>query len=111
MLSEANHDVKKAEQGIIIFDEIDKKGSDSNKDIVGKGALNALLPYLDGRTYYLEVNKKQIPFKTNKLIIMATGSFAEAIQMKQHKNYSSTSVGFTTETENNTPLVELTSKI
>ena len=110
LLSEANHDVKKAEQGIIIFDEIDKKGSDSNKDIVGKGALNALLPYLDGRTYYLQVNEKQIPFKTDKLIIMATGSFAEAIRMKQHKNYSSTSVGFTTETENNTPLVELTSE-
>ena len=110
LLSEANHDVKKAEQGIIIFDEIDKKGSDSNKDIAGKGALNALLPYLDGRTYYLQVNEKQIPFKTDKLIIMATGSFAEAIQMKQHKNYSSTSVGFTTETENNTPLVELTSE-
>ena len=110
LLSEANHDVKKAEQGIIIFDEIDKKGSDSNKDIAGKGALNALLPYLDGRTYYLQVNEKQIPFKTDKLIIMATGSFAEAIRMKQHKNYSSTSVGFTTETENNTPLVELTSE-
>lgn len=110
LLSEANHDVKKAEQGIIIFDEIDKKGSDSNKDIAGKGALNALLPYLDGRTYYLQVNEKQIPFKTDKLIIMATDSFAEAIQMKQHKNYSSTSVGFTTETENNTPLVELTSE-
>lgn len=110
LLSEANHDVKKAEQGIIIFDEIDKKGSDSNKDIAGKGALNALLPYLDGRTYYLQVNEKQIPFKTDKLIIMATGSFAEAIQMKQHKNYSSTSVGFTTETENNTPSVELTSE-
>ena len=110
LLSEANHDVKKAEQGIIIFDEIDKKGSDSNKDIAGKGALNALLPYLDGRTYYLQVNEKQIPFKTDKLIIMATGSFAEAIRMKQHKNYSSTSVSFTTETENNTPLVELTSE-
>lgn len=110
LLSEANHDVKKAEQGIIIFDEIDKKGSDSNKDIAGKGALNALLPYLDGRTYYLQVNEKQIPFKTDKLIIMATGSFAEAMQMKQHKNYSSTSVGFTTETENNTPSVELTSE-
>ena len=110
LLSEANHDVKKAEQGIIIFDEIDKKGSDSNKDIAGKGALNALLPYLDGRTYYLQVNEKQIPFKTDKLIIMATGSFAEAIRMKQHKNYSSTSVGFTTETENNTPSVELTSE-
>ena len=110
LLSEANHDVKKAEQGIIIFDEIDKKGSDSNKDIAGKGALNALLPYLDGRTYYLQVNEKQIPFKTDKLIIMATGSFAEAIQMKQHKNYSSTSVGFRTETENNTPSVELTSE-
>lgn len=110
LLSEANNDVKKAEQGIIIFDEIDKKGSDSNKDIAGKGALNALLPYLDGRTYYLEVNKRKIPFKTDKLMIMATGSFAEAIQMKQHKNYSNSCLGFTKETITNTPSVELTSE-
>ena len=110
LLSKANNNVKKAEQGIIIFDEIDKKGSDSNKDIAGKGALNALLPYLDGRTYYLDVNKKQIPFKTDKLMIIATGSFAEAIEMKQHKSYSSSSAGFLRESATNTTSIELTSE-
>lgn len=96
LLAKANNDVKKAEQGMIIFDEIDKKGSDSNKDISGKGALNALLPYLDGRTYYLDSNKKTVPFQTNQLMIIATGSFAEILEIKKQKKYSNQIMGFST---------------
>ena len=94
LLAKANNNIKKAEQGMVIFDEIDKKGSDSNKDISGKGALNALLPYLDGRTYYLDVNAKTVPFQTDKLMIVATGSFAEALETKNQKNYSHSNMGF-----------------
>ena len=94
LLIKANNDIKKAEQGMIIFDEIDKKGSDSNKDISGKGALNALLPYLDGRTYYLDMLTKQVPFQTNQLMIVATGSFSEILDKKNPKSFSNQIIGF-----------------
>ena len=52
LIIKANGDVEKAERGIVVFDEIDKKGSSSNSDISGKGALNGLLPYFQGSTYH-----------------------------------------------------------
>ncbi len=91
LLSKANGDIKKAEEGIVVFDEIDKKGTDSNGDISGKGVLNTLLPFISGTTYDVKYNGRVVHFDTSKLTIFATGAFTETF----NKNiYNGTSIGF-----------------
>ena len=85
--------VEKAEQGIVVFDEIDKKGTDSNGDVSGKGVLNTLLPFIQGTTYDVKVNNKTQQFNTSKLTIFATGAFTD-VATKSDNNYNSNSIGF-----------------
>lgn len=99
LVIKANGDIEKAERGIVVFDEIDKKGSASNSDISGKGALNGLLPYFQGSTYQLLVNKKTVPFHTDKLTIYATGSFEEAVKEKRSSSYQGSTLGFLSKNE------------
>lgn len=99
LIIKANGDVEKAERGIVVFDEIDKKGSSSNSDISGKGALNGLLPYFQGSTYQLVVNKKPVSFHTDKLTIYATGSFEGAKKEKKSSGYQNSGTGFLSKKE------------
>lgn len=94
LVIKANGDIEKAERGIVVFDEIDKKGSASNSDISGKGALNGLLPYFQGSSYQLLVNKKPVSFHTDKLTIYATGSFEGAVKQKRSSGYQNSGLGF-----------------
>ena len=84
LISKAGGDVKKAEQGIIIFDEFDKKGSDNNSDVSGKGVLNSLLPFIQGTLYKVNMGKgigeKTIDFSTNNLTVLIAGSCTDAIK-------------------------------
>lgn len=61
--------------GIVFFDEIDKKGSSQNGDVSGRGVLNSLLQFLDGSTYEIEVNRTRFYFNTKYLNIFASGAF------------------------------------
>lgn len=61
--------------GIVFFDEIDKKGSSQNGDVAGRGVLNSLLQFLDGSTYEIEVNRTRFYFNTKYLNIFASGAF------------------------------------
>lgn len=98
LLIKANGDMKKAEEGIVVFDEIDKKGSEKNDDISGKGVLNTLLPFLQGTTYNVKYNGKTIPFNTSKLTIFATGAFTDVVKQKHNSSsYSETKIGFNCE--------------
>jgi len=94
ILVKTNGDIKKAEEAIVVFDEIDKKGSSSNDDISGKGVLNTLLPFLQGTTYDVKYEYRTIPFNTSKLTIFATGAFTDIARSKNEKGYSSANVGF-----------------
>ena len=93
LLNKANGNLKKAEEGIVVFDEIDKKGSDSNSDISGKGVLNTLLPFISGTTYDIRYNGRVVSFDTSKLTIFATGAFTDTANDKE-KTYNGTSIGF-----------------
>ena len=79
LIEKANGDVEKAEHGIVIFDEFDKKGSSKNDDPSGKGVLNSLLPFIQGTMYKVEYNKKNIDFNTHNLTVLIAGSCADAI--------------------------------
>ena len=94
LLAKTNGDIKKAEEGIVVFDEIDKKGTGSNGDISGKGVLNTLLPFIQGTTYDIEYNHKKYQFNTSKLTIFATGAFTDVAKEKKEKGYSGGNAGF-----------------
>ncbi len=82
LLVKANGIVEKAEEGIIVFDEIDKKGSESNSHVSGKGVLNTFLAFFQGTTYNVEYNGRMILFNTSKLTILATGAFTDVAEAK-----------------------------
>lgn len=101
LLNKTGGDLKKAEEGIIVFDEIDKKGSKENGDVSGKGVLNTLLPFLQGTTYNLSYNGRTVPFNTKKLTVFATGAFTDVatskLENKTTNGYGGTKMGFNSE--------------
>lgn len=95
LISKANGDIKKAEEGIVVFDEIDKKGSDKNSDISGRGLLNTLLPFMQGTDYTVPYKGKKVNFNTSKLTILATGAFANvANKGDSDKAYTNNTIGY-----------------
>lgn len=96
LIDNAKGDINKAMEGIVIFDEIDKKGSDSNSDVSGKGVLNTLLAFIQGTIYDFEYKRRLVHFDTSKLTVYATGAFTD-VNMEISKN----SIGFNNIKENN----------
>lgn len=88
LVNKCNGDIKLAEQAIVCFDEIDKKGSQSNSDISGKGVLNTLLPFIGGTTYNLDMGAgyrpRYITFDTSNLTVFATGAFTDALESEDN---------------------------
>ena len=94
LLDKTKGDLNKAENGIVVFDEIDKKGSSSNSDISGRGVLNTLLPFISGTTYDITYNRKTVHFDTSNLTIFATGAFTNA---NEETTYGASKIGFNRE--------------
>ncbi|MDD3453154.1 MAG: AAA family ATPase [Bacilli bacterium] len=93
LLMKANGDLEKAENGIFVFDEIDKKGSSSNDDVSGRAVLNMILPFIDGTDYTINYNNKVIKFNTSRLTIFAAGAFTSVFNGK--KSLSKNAIGLT----------------
>lgn len=93
LLCDCNGDVERAEQAIIFFDEIDKKGSEKKSDISGQGVLNVLLKFLDGTEYDVTSNRQisgQVQkISTKNMLVLAGGSFADV-----YKNSGPKQIGF-----------------
>lgn len=72
-------DLNKAEHAIIFIDEIDKKGSDKNSDISGKGVLNTLLPFFEGTEYdaceSVKTSTQKVKINTSNMTIILGGAF------------------------------------
>lgn len=81
----ADGDLNKAQKGIVIFDEIDKKGSDKNSDVSGRGVINLILSFMNGAKYTIKYNGENIIFDTSKLTVIATGAFTEVAKLKNEK--------------------------
>ncbi len=76
----AGDDLEKAEKGILVIDEIDKKaGSASNNDITRGAVLNGLLKIVEGSVIPINVGSNAYPeeimFDTSRLTIIASGAF------------------------------------
>ena len=94
LLDKTNGDIESAQNAIVVFDEIDKKGSENNNDVSGKGVLNTLLPFIQGTTYDIKYKNRIVHFNTSNLTVFATGAFTDVAHIKNEKNYASGSIGF-----------------
>ncbi len=101
LITEANGDLNRAENGIVVFDELDKKGSDKKSDISGKAVLHALLPFFQGTDYEVKKGKDKVLFNTSRLTIFATGACVDIAKAKLQREglglYKSTQIGFSAE--------------
>lgn len=70
--------LKKAEESIIVFDEVDKLGhSKRDDDVSGIQVLNRLLMFLNGTTYTIKNNaKEKVDMSTKNMIVVFCGSFS-----------------------------------
>ncbi len=88
-----------AEHGIVVFDEVDKKGTKDNGDVGGKGVINQLLRFVEGQEYkveYMVNNKKRTTvFDTTNLTIFACGAFPEVYDELIKKDVGGKVAGFT----------------
>lgn len=80
LINAAEGDIKKAENGILVLDEIDKKSSkgDSRNDFQKSDVLKSLLKILDGGVVEVELSKdKFVNIDTSKIIIICCGAFSD----------------------------------
>ncbi len=98
LIQSANGNIEKAQKGILIIDEIDKKLSPRKDDVGGVDVLNSLLKIMDRDIIELDTGK-QAPFlfDTSNLTIIFMGAFAELYKNKEEAK--KTPIGFGTVAE------------
>ena len=101
LIDEAGGDINKAQNGILIIDEIDKKFKEEDRfDVGGKAVLNSLLKILDRDK--IEIDKglpgthDVINFDTSNLTVICMGAFEDLFSQKE-KEANRNSIGFTSE--------------
>lgn len=73
----ANNDVERAERGILVIDEIDKKASNGEDHETFKSAvINSLLKMMEGHTYNISIPGGSIEFDTSLLTFVFLGAFS-----------------------------------
>ena len=100
LIEVSNNDLNKAQNGILIIDEIDKKVSkDGKNDVAGTAVLNSLLKIMDRDVIEVDVSRdKTINFDTSNLTIVFMGAFSDLYEKKQ-KVKENKSIGFSIEPE------------
>ncbi len=83
-------DKARAEEAIIFFDEIDKKGSDKKSDVSGQGVLNVLLPFVEGAVYDacpdMRTKKQSVQIDTSNMTIIFGGAFSDVYKNLKENN-------------------------
>ncbi len=108
LLAAANYDVKRAENGIVIIDEIDKKAK--SRDVSGKGVQDQLLKLVEGKVIPIILRRKDgdemVYFNTEQVMFYFAGAFSgiDEIIKKRLKNKSA--IGFATETKSEKQIEE-----
>ena len=94
----ANEDIERAKNGVIVIDEIDKKagnGVSGERDVSGREVLNSLLKIIEGSN--VEVSTDEDPFSinfdTSNLIVIFLGAFSGLEEIRK-KRLNSTQSGF-----------------
>lgn len=95
LLNAANNDLNKAEHGILIVDEIDKKLTEG---VNGKEVLNSMLKMMDREIVEVDIGhgyqEKKVMFDTANLTIIFMGAFADLYASKEKDKKKG--IGFST---------------
>lgn len=103
LLSRCNNDVKKAENSIIVIDEIDKIADSnlSNSDVATTGVQDELLKLVEDGEYTINVSndpfsKQNIVINTKNITFIALGAFSELLKRKRGNVSEKKLIGFGT---------------
>ena len=106
LLDNANNDVRKAANGILVIDEIDKKVTDdgSQSQISGTDVLKSLLKIIEGTKVKVDVFKRNgdycdVYFDTSNLTIICMGAF-EGLDIIRDKRLNTKQIGFKSDFSN-----------
>lgn len=104
LLSAADNDVEKAEQGIIFIDEIDKlarKKNTTTRDVNGESVQQGILKLLEGSVVEVPVgsNSKNamvplVPVDTQNILFICGGAFPDLEEIIKKRLSKTTSMGF-----------------
>ena len=104
LLSAADNDVEKAEQGIIFIDEIDKlarKKNTTTRDVNGESVQQGILKLLEGSVVEVPVgsNSKNamvplVPVDTQNILFICGGAFPDLEDIIKKRLSKTTSMGF-----------------
>lgn len=104
LLENSNMDNHKAQNGIIVIDEIDKKaGHEVSHDVAGTEVLKSLLKIIEGTTIKVPVemdsyNVNLVDFDTKNIIIIFLGAFS-GLDIIRDKRLNSNPLGFSIKEE------------
>ena len=90
----ANGDIEKAQRGILIIDEIDKKAGKEHETFTS-AVINSLLKMMEGHVYNVPVGNEEIEFDTSLLTFAFLGAFSG---IEKYSNTRKT-MGFITDEE------------
>jgi len=86
LIEAADGDIQKAQNGILIVDEIDKKLTSSEDWVGGVDVLNSFLKIMDRDIVEVDMNNRsKIMFDTSNLTIIFMGAFAKLYEEKEQK--------------------------
>lgn len=108
LITAANGDIEKAQNGILIIDEIDKTVSYQDDKGFGKSVLYALLKILDRDIIEVDLDlrkEEKVLFDTSNLTVILMGSFDELYEQKQQNK--KVVIGFNSEIVNEESKVRL----
>ena len=98
LISNADNDIEKAQQGIIFIDEIDKKSrrnesASMQRDVSGEGVQQALLKMIEGTVIKVEDDfGETTDFNTKDVLFICSGAFVGLDEIIR-KNRSKSSIG------------------
>lgn len=86
LIEAAGGDIKKAQNGILVVDEIDKKAHGTKDDVGGQAVLNSLLKIMDRGVIEVDLGGLfggTVNFDTTNLTIIFMGAFADIYENKE----------------------------
>jgi len=100
LIENANQDIEKAQNGIIVIDEIDKKAGHEAHDVSGTEVLKSLLKIIEGTKIKIPVVENPLcdemfDFDTKNIIIIFLGAFSGLDKIRD-KRLNTHPLGFTT---------------
>lgn len=104
LYEQTGRDIKKAENAVIFFDEIDKKGTPNQSDVAGKAVLDICLRFIEGTDYIACKNPQHVTettsvkINTKNMIIVYGGAFLNVYKPEKKRG-----IGFCSPDEKDAP--------